>query len=47
MEGENEAIIIDTGSYLTRAGLSGSDQPKVRMPTIIGKPKVSGAFSVD
>ncbi|UKK02366.1 actin II [Theileria orientalis] len=36
MSDETLAIIIDTGSSLTKAGFAGSETPKVRFPTLVG-----------
>ncbi len=32
-------ITIDNGSGYTKAGFSGEDEPKIIIPTIVGKPK--------
>ena len=32
-----EAIIIDTGSYVTKAGWNNNDLPNVMFPTVIGR----------
>ena len=39
---DNEAIMIDIGSFNIKSGFSGEDAPKVVMPTIIGIPKFQG-----
>ena len=43
----NEAIVIDIGSHTTRAGLSGHDYPKVIEETVVGRPRISGAVTID
>ena len=43
----SEAIVIDIGSKTTRAGLSGHDSPKVTEETIVGRPKLAGAITLD
>jgi actin-related protein len=35
-----EAIVIDNGTGLTKAGLSAEDAPRNQFPTIVGKPKL-------
>jgi actin len=35
-----EAIVIDNGTGLTKAGLSAEDAPRTQFPTIVGKPKL-------
>lgn len=32
-------IVIDNGTAEIRAGLAGDDDPKVKMPTIVGRPR--------
>lgn len=36
---EVEKIVIESGSAVTRAGFAGSDVPRVKIPTIVGKPR--------
>lgn len=35
----SEGIVIDNGSGLIKAGISGDDSPKSVFPSIIGRPK--------
>lgn len=39
-EDKNPAVIIDNGSGMCKAGLSGSDAPKTSFPSIVGRPKL-------
>ena len=39
---EAPAVVIDTGSGFTKAGLAGDDAPKAVFPTIVGRPKSAG-----
>ena len=34
------SVVIDNGSGNIKAGLSGEDAPRVKYPTIVGKPKM-------
>jgi actin, other eukaryote len=43
----NEAIVVDIGSHTTRAGLSGHDYPKVIEETVVGRPRLAGAVTLD
>lgn len=36
---KNEAVVIDNGSGMCKAGMSGDDAPKSSFPSIIGRPK--------
>ena len=48
MDSENsEAIVIDIGSYTIRAGLSGHDSPKIFEETVVGRPRLAGAVTID
>lgn len=47
MEGTEESIVLDIGSYFTRAGLSGHDIPKLQVPTVVGRPILASAQSLD
>lgn len=38
---EGQTIVIDTGSYMIRAGIGGEDAPRAVLPTLIGRPKSS------
>lgn len=42
-----ETVVIDIGSHIIRAGLSGHDAPKVQEPTVVGRPKLAGALTLD
>ncbi|OMJ73835.1 hypothetical protein SteCoe_27385 [Stentor coeruleus] len=42
-----EAIVVDIGSHLIRAGLSGHDSPKIIEETVVGRPKLAGAVTLD
>lgn len=35
----NAAVVIDNGSGMCKAGISGEDAPKVCFPSIVGSPK--------
>lgn len=35
-----QAIVIDAGTALTKAGLSAEDAPRSQFPSIVGKPKL-------
>ena len=43
----NEAIVIDIGSHTIRAGLSGHDYPKITEETVVGRPILAGAITID
>ena len=34
------SVVIDNGSGNIKAGLSGEDAPRVKYPTVVGKPKM-------
>jgi actin-related protein len=36
---QNVPVIIDNGSEMCKAGLSGDDKPKTFFPTVVGRPK--------
>lgn len=36
--GEVQAVVIDNGSGMVKAGLSGDDKPRAVFPSIVGKP---------
>lgn len=38
-EEKNQAVVIDNGSGMCKAGLSGDDAPKSSFPSIVGRPK--------
>eukprot|EP00746_Dinoflagellata_sp_MGD_P073172 gnl/MRDRNA2_/MRDRNA2_29705_c0_seq1.p1 gnl/MRDRNA2_/MRDRNA2_29705_c0~~gnl/MRDRNA2_/MRDRNA2_29705_c0_seq1.p1 ORF type:complete len:773 (-),score=164.10 gnl/MRDRNA2_/MRDRNA2_29705_c0_seq1:1659-3977(-) len=39
---EQQVIVIDCGSEMTKAGFAGDDAPRSVMPTIVGRPKMAG-----
>eukprot|EP00924_Labyrinthula_sp_SR-Ha-C_P002663 maker-scaffold_13-snap-gene-3.58-mRNA-1 protein AED:0.01 eAED:0.03 QI:0/0/0/1/0/0/3/0/742 len=39
---EMQTLIIDVGSCTIRSGFAGDDEPKVTLPTIVGRPKYYG-----
>lgn len=47
MEPVQEAIVIDIGSSLTRAGLAANDAPKLQMPTVVGRSFIGSAITLD
>jgi actin-related protein len=38
-EGSNVSIVIDNGSGMCKAGISGDDAPRTSFPSIVGRPK--------
>jgi len=36
---ERPAVVIDNGTGMIKAGISGEDAPRVIFPSVIGKPK--------
>ena len=38
------AIVIDNGSGMCKAGISGDDAPRSAFPSIIGRPKMPGVM---
>ena len=40
-----QAIVLDLGSYIIKAGFSGHDSPKVTYPTLIGHPRDPGLLN--
>ncbi len=38
-EEKNQAVVIDNGSGMCKAGLSGDDAPRSSFPSIVGRPK--------
>lgn len=40
MATENSAVVIDNGSGMTKAGISGDDAPRSSFQTIVGRPKM-------
>ena len=41
---ENEAIVIDNGSYQMKAGFAGDDTPRAVFPSVVGRPKHQGVM---
>lgn len=41
MEEEIQAIVIDNGSGIVKAGFAGDDAPRAVFPSIIGRPRTS------
>eukprot|EP00730_Choanoeca_flexa_P009480 TRINITY_DN12654_c2_g7_i2.p1 TRINITY_DN12654_c2_g7~~TRINITY_DN12654_c2_g7_i2.p1 ORF type:complete len:385 (+),score=82.53 TRINITY_DN12654_c2_g7_i2:102-1256(+) len=39
-----DALVIDNGSYSTKAGFAGEDAPRVVFPTIVGRPRHQGVM---
>jgi len=39
MTDENPAIVIDNGSGMCKAGISGEDAPRTSFPALIGTPR--------
>jgi actin-related protein len=35
----NEAVVIDNGSGMVKAGFSGEEQPRCTFPAVVGRPK--------
>lgn len=40
MSTENSAVVIDNGSGMCKAGVSGDDAPRAAFQTIVGRPKM-------
>ena len=40
---ETAACVIDSGSFMSKVGMSGEDAPNRLFPTVIGRPKVMKA----
>jgi len=41
-EDQNQAVIIDNGSGMIKAGIAGDDAPRTYFPSIVGRPKMQG-----
>jgi actin-related protein len=41
-KGESQALVIDVGSGMCKAGFAGDDAPRAVFPSIVGKPKQKG-----
>ena len=39
MSDENQAVVIDSGSGMVKAGFAGDDAPRAVFPSIVGRPK--------
>jgi len=39
-EDQNQAVIIDNGSGMIKAGIAGDDAPRTYFPSIVGRPKM-------
>ena len=39
---EVQALVVDTGSGMCKAGFAGDDAPRVVFPSIVGRPKYKG-----
>jgi len=39
---EDQAVVIDNGSGMCKAGISGDDAPRACFPSIVGRPKMPG-----
>ena len=44
---ENANIVIDNGSGVIKAGMSGENKPSVKFPSIVGRPKYAGIVGGD
>jgi actin len=44
MKLSEQSVIIDNGSGMCKAGLSGDDAPTVCFPSIVGKPKYTNVL---
>lgn len=43
-EEKNAAVVIDNGSGMCKAGLSGDDAPRSSFPSIVGVPKYNNVM---
>jgi actin beta/gamma 1 len=41
---KQQAVIIDNGSGMCKAGFSGDDAPKASFPSIVGRPKYANTM---
>jgi actin len=44
MEGEVQALVIDNGSGMCKAGFAGDDAPRAVFPSIVGRPRHTGVM---
>lgn len=44
---EASPIIIDNGSYMIKAGISGDDGPRIIFPTLVGKQLKTGNIGME
>lgn len=44
MEGGSSAIVIDNGSGVIKAGISGENMPSVKFPSMVGRPRTKNAM---
>jgi actin len=44
MEGGAQAIVIDNGSGVIKAGMSGENMPSVKFPSMVGRPRTKNAM---
>jgi len=42
MADEQQAVVIDNGSGMCKAGIAGDDAPRSSFPSIVGRPKMPG-----
>ena len=47
MSEEDNHIVLDNGSHMIKAGISGAPLPTVRFPSIVGKPKAGSELPTD
>ena len=43
-EEETQALVIDNGSGMVKAGVAGDDAPRCVFPSIVGRPKMPGVM---
>jgi actin len=43
-EGEVQALVIDNGSGMCKAGFAGDDAPRAVFPSIVGRPRHTGVM---
>ena len=44
MEEEVQALVIDNGSGMCKAGFAGDDAPRAVFPSIVGRPRHTGVM---
>jgi len=42
--GEMQALVVDNGSGMCKAGFAGDDAPRAVFPSIVGRPKHKGVM---